>query len=484
MNLVRVSMMLLSNIHNLTVYNMTKLKPYKIFTLIGLIWGMIFVFVTPPFQVPDEFCHFFRAYQVSEGTLFSKKHDHRLGGGLPKSLLMTIAPYLNLPFHPENKQERKNITSFLDLPLNPGDTVFVDFPNTALYSPIPYFPQSFGIIVGKFFNVSPLILVYLGRMSNLILWILCVSTAIKITPIFKWLFILLALTPMSLFEASSLSADCFTNAISFLATSMFLYYAFDNTKIIKHIDLYILFTVTLLLTLSKHAYVLIIVLYLLIPIEKIGSSKKYYSMFVGLVLFNGIILAGWSLVVQRLYIPYESYNNLFREGQSLVQGVFPDKQFEFIFSNFVWYLYIVVKTFWTQCDFIVNSFIGCLGWLDTPMPPVYLLSAKGMFLFFAIFERNEQVVIYLKDRFVLFLSFSGTIFLFSTLMYMSWTPVGQDLITGLQGRYFIPISWIFFLLWYNRKFHVSDKYLRIIGSLYVCVSLSFASFVLIKRFYL
>jgi len=293
----------------------------------------------------------------------------------------------------------------------------------------------------------------------------------------------LALTPMSLFQASSLSADCFTNAVAFLTISMFLYYAFDNAKIITNSDLYKLFTVTILLTLSKNAYFLIIVLYLLIPKEKIGSTKKYYLLFVLLILFNGITLAGWSIVMQHLYIPHEFYNALTKDRQPLIQGVFPDKQFKFILSHFVWYLSLVAKSFWSQRDFIVNTFIGKLGWLDTPMPQMYLSLTKVIFLFFAFFEIDKMVAINLKNKLVLCLCFLGTIFILSTYQYMGWTPVGNGLILGLQGRYFIPVSPVFFLLFYNRIFHIRDNYFGIIGSIFVIASLSLALFLLIQRFY-
>ncbi len=210
-----------------------KLVPEKTYFILAMIFGLSMVFITPPFQVPDEFNHFFRAYQVSEGTLVSQKQDARLGGSLPKSLPTTATPYRALPFHAENKQSIDDIFNSFNIPLNKSDRVFVDFPNTALYSPVPYLPQALGVSSGKIFQASPLILLYLGRLSNLFVWIILIFIAIRITPIYKWLFMLLALTPMSLFLAASLSADCFTNAIAFLAIAMFLYYAFANEKMIN-----------------------------------------------------------------------------------------------------------------------------------------------------------------------------------------------------------------------------------------------------------
>jgi uncharacterized membrane protein len=450
---------------------MTKLSPNRVFIIIGLIFGLIFVFITPPFQVPDEYAHFYRAYQVSDGGLISEKNDNRIGGMLPESLQTIMPPYIKLQRNSENKQQFKNISAALDLPLNPKNQTFYGFANTALYSPIPYLTQSIGINIGKFLNLSPLILLYLGRISNLIIWIVIISFAIKITQICKWLFVILALTPMSLFLASSLSPDCLTNALSFLTISIFLYYSLGKKEVIKQGDLYIIFISTLLCTLSKNAYLTILVLYLLIPIKKIGSSKKYFSLFLLLILLNVIALAGWFILVNNLYKP-------------LIQGVLPNKQLEFIFYNLIKYLYIVIESYWIHGRGFINSCIGILGWLDTPMPIFYYDLAIAMLFFFAFFDSNNQVNLRISQRLVLLVCVIGTLFIIATMMYMSWTPVGQEVIEGIQGRYFIPISPLIFLVFYNRKFHFKEGYLNIIGSFWVVFSLVLASFILINRYYL
>ncbi len=49
------------------------MKSEHVFLILGLLFGLAFVFVTPPFQVPDEYNHFFRAYEISQGKLLSQK---------------------------------------------------------------------------------------------------------------------------------------------------------------------------------------------------------------------------------------------------------------------------------------------------------------------------------------------------------------------------------------------------------------------------
>ena len=121
---------------------------------------------------------------------------------------------------------------------------------------VPYLPQVFGLLLGKLFSSSPVILMYFGRLMNLILSLLIIFLAIRITPIGKWTFFLLALMPKTLYMMASLSYDALVISTSFLLIALFLYYAFKATEIRwKYIAL--LFFLILLLGLSKPPYFLI-----------------------------------------------------------------------------------------------------------------------------------------------------------------------------------------------------------------------------------
>ena len=39
----------------------------------------------------------------------------------------------------------------------------------------------------------------------------------------------------------------------------------------------------------------------------------------------------------------------------------------------------------------------------------------------------------------MFFIFTGTILLIFSALYAQWTPVGNDVVKGVQGRYFIPL---------------------------------------------
>jgi len=208
-----------------------KLKPELFFVCFASLFGLIFLILTPPFQVPDEINHFYKAYQVSEGKLLSVKHDDRVGGYIPTSLVKTTEPFLGLRWNKNAKTSFKTISEQFEIPLNPEEKTFVDFPNTSMYSPISYLPQAVSIRFLRSFSLSPLSLFYGARIFTLIFWILSIFLVIRLLPFHKWLFVLISLLPMSLFINMSLSADVASNIISFILIAYLLRMAFSNGPI-------------------------------------------------------------------------------------------------------------------------------------------------------------------------------------------------------------------------------------------------------------
>jgi uncharacterized membrane protein len=205
-------------------------SPEIIFLLFGLFFGTILVFVTPPFQAPDEGAHFKRAYQISSGQIVAKKRNGSVGGVIPLSITKLENYFMRLA-DKKTKITYQEIIDKMSIDLDPTETFFGHFPNTSLYSPVPYLPQSIGIAIGRLLNFHTLNLLYLGRLLNLICWTLLTYLAIKITPILKWIFVLLSLMPMTIFLAASLSADPILISASFLLIACTLKYAQPNYKI-------------------------------------------------------------------------------------------------------------------------------------------------------------------------------------------------------------------------------------------------------------
>lgn len=114
------------------------LKPELVFVFLAAFFGFTFVALTPPFQAPDEFNHFYRTFQVSELTFVPEKHGEIVGGTIPASFETVVNEVIgDVRWHQEIKQDFGMILSNLFRPLKLEERVFVEFPNTALCSPVP-----------------------------------------------------------------------------------------------------------------------------------------------------------------------------------------------------------------------------------------------------------------------------------------------------------------------------------------------------------
>ena len=74
---------------------MKKFEEHKAYIYLALIFGFIFVFITPPFQSPDEDSHFKKAYQVSKGNFYPIVKNNKKGNYFPKEMNIYIQDKLS-----------------------------------------------------------------------------------------------------------------------------------------------------------------------------------------------------------------------------------------------------------------------------------------------------------------------------------------------------------------------------------------------------
>ncbi|MEO5361251.1 MAG: DUF2142 domain-containing protein [Nitrospirota bacterium] len=427
--------------------NRAAFTPEWVFLVISVVFGYIFIFITPPFQAPDEYHHMFRAYHVSMGGLVSSKALGSSGAVLPASIGNTVINVsTNLSQHPENKQKLSDLAKVMHIPLEPYKTVFYLFPNTARYAPVMYTPQSVGILIGRLFNAAPIYIMYLGRMTNLIVWIALIYIAIVTTPIYKWLFVLLALTPMSLFLGASLSADAFTNGIAFVSAALIFKAAFGSRGEVSAVELVLIFLAAAMLSLSKQVYVPALLIFLIIPVRRFGTLKKYITTTVSFFVFNIAAAYSWYYLSKDLLVPLRPNLDISPQRQLYSITHYP--------MDFVFAIKNTVARYWSD---VLTDFIGKLGWLDTELPVYIHITNWALLIFTAISENNRDILIKLKDKAAAAAAVICTTSLIVLSQYLTWTEVDKNIVEGLTGRYFIPVTPALFLLFYNNKIRIDTK---------------------------
>jgi uncharacterized membrane protein len=454
--------------------------PQNLFIILGSFFGLLYFLLIPPFQVPDEYNHFYRAYQISEGGILPIKQGAESGGFLPRSMVTTVKTVIaDVPFNADEKVNPDWIFNTLGLSLNPSDRVFINFPNTALYSPAPYLPQTLSYLITKPLGASPLLMMYIGRLFSLVVAIILIHFAIKIIPIFKWVLLLIVLTPMSLNQMASLSADTMTNSLAILFTAIVLRLALDEQRRIERKDLIILFVLTVLLALCKQTYVVLSLLYFLIPMRKIGSPKKYWTIGVCLFISGVLALVIWAIIILPTY-SMQSFDT-----NAEVDRASPSEQLKFILANPFKFIWVVVSDYLFFGARYANEFIGVLGWLDTQLPLAMAILYGLTILIVSVGSKSDDYNISLRNKLIFAGVFVLSLFSISGIAYLSWRPVGADAIF-LQGRYFIPIALLLFLLLYNKrfKFKLVSSYPVLNAVFFFVIIHAVTLFTVVNRYYI
>lgn len=450
-------------------------KPENAFIILGTVFGLLFVFVTPPALVGDEPNHFFRAYQISEGNIIGEKRGDLSGGWIPKSVLYTNRKLVgDIEMNQDVKFDTNLFSEFISFPLNDEDKVFERFPNTVIYTPIPYIPQVAGILVGKIFNASPLLMIYLSRICNLLFFLFLAFFAIKKTPVHKWVFCLLCLTPTNVFQVASASVDAFTYGICFLAIAYFLFYALEEVRL-NNADILKLFILSLLAVLSKNAYIFLPALFLIIPRRKFSSTRNYLLAFAALLAVCVGSLALWSYLIKPIYLPYR-----------IDTQMFPEEQAKFIISKPFNFIKMAAFDYISNSKYYFKTFFGQLTWFDLYVPISLSIFVAFVTTGTALLDKNKKLIV--PDSFKVIFAFiaAATAFLISALLYITWTPLQSGGIEGIQGRYFIPVAPLIFLLFYNKKvkWESFEKYAHIIVYAAVIISLTVTLNTIINRYYI
>jgi uncharacterized membrane protein len=408
------------------------IRPECLFLVLGALFGLCFLVLTPPFQVPDEPVHFLRAYQVSQGQLVARQDSGGTPMGyLPVALNELTVPFKPLPLHPESKVSLGEIAQANAIKLDGSERTFVAVPFTAPYNPVCYLPQAIGILVGRVFHCTALEALYLARLGALIAWLVAVFWAVKTTPVGKWAFVAVSLLPMTVFEAPSVAADSFTYAMVALTAAYAAKYSMSHMSLSRRQVLGIV-ALSVVVSCVKTPYSLVFLILILAPLAS-REGRRHYLLVCGAgLLLCSVLIGSWYWVAQRTSVGAPRSGTFTSTTAQLNNIARNPRAFPVAFRN----TYFGKRSFVQRLD---RECIGVLGWLDTPLPPwAVLLGNITLILSFLLIENRlaSLPALYKAGYLCLFVM----IFLgINLLLYLSWNAIGADIISGLQGRYFLAM---------------------------------------------
>ncbi|NBU34145.1 DUF2142 domain-containing protein [bacterium] len=458
-------------------------KPHLFFLVTSLLFGLTFLFLTPPLQGPDEQAHFLQAYKLTEGNFINDATD-----SYPVSLRYTYKTIMyndDIRFNYKNKYEFWRTKDALKIPLSQQNREIGDgYMSGTSYSPIVYTGQSFMIFIGKLFNFAPVVLIYMARLGNLAVWIGLVYFAIKKSPIGKWPFAVLGIIPMALFQGAVITADAFLMGTLILFVAYILRLFVQKTQVTKK-EYVVAAIIAACMALSKIIMLIFVPLVLMLLLKKHTENIKeprMYSKYLGIafVLFFATSIAlVWSVIS----------NNL-SAGPNLPDGVYPPLQIHNLIRQPGEFLFALWNTnFYEWSDGITRSTIGTFGWADTPIALSFMV--LGYLSLFVVMVANRGKDYINADALTsklsrIFLIALGVVYFLavSFAMYAYYSPVNYNIIVGLQGRYFLPIFVLPVLLFISKDQAVfKDKLYDLLVKVLPITLLSISVIYIIMRYY-
>jgi len=406
-------------------------QPHLWFLAIGSFFGVASVFLMPVFTIPDEGTHFWLSY-----GMFSKKEY------VPQDLLVPADVVV---------QKVNNDTYVRDLFTNKvnfeGDSFSFNLrkdiylrTETADRSlitsslDINHLPQAIGILIGKLIYPSVGVMMILGRLINLAVYIALIYLIIKNVRYGKIAFAFIALFPMMIQQAGSLSYDSI-NAIAIFAWIALMINIFTQKFPLTSRQLLLGVLIGIALVLTKFSNILLLSLLIFIP------PRLYTQTRLGALLYKfhpvrfkkrTLTLIAIALAVV-LTTTFTGLLYIYLHNHGINGSQFAEALFNTYFRPEVN----------QQLDPIITSgIVGNFGWLWYRLPE-WLVIVHLMVLLVVLLGERIPV-----GR--LFAIISGGLFIVSVLaitfgMYFVWTVLpfvgGLDakFVQGMQGRYFTPL---------------------------------------------
>lgn len=394
-----------------------RIKKEWLFAGLALVIGVALVFVNAPQVRYDEHAHFWRAYEIASGNIISRT-TNELPNSVTDLFMREDNSYPNKEINYETIQEK------IGAELNEDEKTPFAVGATGSLTPISYIPQVIGVLIGRVLQLSPMIILYLGRLTNLLAYIALVFMAIKIMPSEKWklIIMMIALFPMSMNLAATVSPDTVILGTTLLAISYAMHLKFETKEITyKHIIL--LGILCMIPTVCKIVYFPLCLLVLLLPHEKFESKTKR--------------ILSWVIIFAIVFIPYLVLNRIVSLGDyEIAIRTNMTEQILFTLSSIPRDFITLINTIYVEFSDYFFEMIG--GWNTIQILSIVLF----IMLLIAMYktEENEKKLTFTKTDKVI----CWTIFIIEVLgvvaaMYLGWTQAQQTVVEGVQGRYFLPI---------------------------------------------
>lgn len=284
---------------------------------------------------------------------------------------------------------------------------------------ISYLFSALGITLGRSLHLGFVKIYYLGRLFNLLAYVGMAAAAIRKTPRLKELFLLAALLPICLQQAASYSYDMLIFGSSLLFAAWFVYLKDEQNEIYPR-DIISMCIMVILFSGAKLVYATLAAMLFIILTRKTDIKKKRrIAGIIGSLVIIGMLFVIW--YIQGITFPITDH---YHWADAL------QHPFQFLQVAFA-------TCMQNGGDWILELLGQKLAGLSVVIPSV-MIFGMGLLLVLASARSRKNTVELTKLDNCVILFWSGCGALLTILAIWTDTEYGAAIVSGMQGRYFIP----------------------------------------------
>ena len=455
----------------------------KTFLFTTIIVGMIFSFLFPVLQIPDEQAHIKMAYESL---------------GWDSVIENFPADFADTARIIRNYNQKVDISNYFNMQQNTPLPDGFALPTIMI---LRHAPQAIGLFLASILRIPLWFGLAFAEFSATIVYALMGYCTIKCMPFKKELMTVILLLPICLQQATSFSYDSFLLAAYFLYFAYVLHLKFTKEKITL-MDAGIIMVLLAIVAIIKIPYIFAAVMLLIIPVKKIELNFGLFKLKGEHILKHKIWFVAGTVILTSVIVvvAYKMLINM-SAGRIFVAASY----------NISGALKLILGTIKEYGWLMIVQLTGSFGWFDTPVSLMFTVFVVLNVFFFAFFDfKNSQQKPYKNNpfkfwEFIVFLFIAVFITLITVLSMFGWTikAYGIDFealslleisqymdsipyIGGLQGRYFIPILPFALFPWYFPK--ATKQLQKVNHTTYLCgyhiVVFVYVATVLLNRYWL
>lgn len=406
-----------------------------VFIILAMLEGMMFSVLTPAGKNPDEYTHFAAmadAWGLSAYNEVADTYYHDTG---VYDITITSDQKVDRALYEQLGMQENTI----------GLPIGQIRPHLGI---LKFIPQSIGFLIAAALHLPILPMLQLMELICLLCYVLCGVLTLKLMPYKKHIMLFCMLLPMTMHQVASINYDTELMACSFLLIALILNIKANEEKTLRWRHVLAMLVLTFLIAYVKAVYALILLLALTIPFTRyqlkigrrfeLGAFLKRFRIPV-ILLFLAGICAG---IYRFRFNPFVNI---------LLSCIFQPRRT----------LVVLLATLRGMRQAYLYWYAGSFGALDVNVEPWFLYTLFLVMLLCILFHDKQvdktastmtirtrllMLFIFASIFVLVFISmFAWSLFLANRSYYISMPNMqlalySIDLILGVQGRYFIPIT--------------------------------------------